>query len=335
MRHNVALIDDIFDLSPIMIWNIGQDGKVIDVNQAVCEDMGMTADDIIGKSMFHLFPLDAHKFCSDYEKIMQSGIPILKSNELCHRNNGVERWSICNKLPLRDGTGNVIGVTILAVDITEQKIAEATIKRNEQTLKRANDIFKIEGRISREMMDGDVDLDYTLMDIGKTLELNSIFVYKCNGVIKLTASWVKADKWCFPMLVDGQEDTESVNRWIQSAKPLWCKADKLPKEVIAVIGDEARSGIGTAAIVPVSVSGEPWGMVGFGTANGRYWTDEEMEALYGLGSLLAMLANSVIENQELMTKIDSTFSELNLFLGKIESPANKPEKEKSVAYANQ
>lgn len=67
--------------------------------------------EIIGKDDFQLVPERlAENFRRDDEEVMQSGQPKLNIVELFFNDQGVPDWFITNKLPLRDESGEVIGL---------------------------------------------------------------------------------------------------------------------------------------------------------------------------------------------------------------------------------
>ena len=74
---------------------------------------------------------------------------------------------------------------------------------------------------------------------------------------------------------------------------------------------------GTAVLVPIAFPDDTLCVVGFGTSNGRYWSQEEIEALYGLGRLIALLVKASQRNQEILSRMTSKFSEISSILNAV------------------
>ena len=94
--------------------------------------------DIIGKTDFDLYPKElADGFFADDQSVMQSGMPVLNREEFILDENGLKRWLLTSKLPLRDIDGRIIGLVGIGRDITERKQAEQEIKHKSEELQKA------------------------------------------------------------------------------------------------------------------------------------------------------------------------------------------------------
>ncbi|GEM_PF-666476 len=95
--------------------------------------------DIIGKTDFDLYPKElADGFFADDQSVMQSGMPVLNREEFILDENGLKRWLLTSKLPLRDIDGRIIGLVGIGRDITERKQAEQEIKHKSEELQKLN-----------------------------------------------------------------------------------------------------------------------------------------------------------------------------------------------------
>lgn len=78
----------------------------------------------LGKTVFDYFkPELAEQFMADDREILQNGATIINREELIASENGMERWLLTTKVPLKDIGGNIIGLLGISRDITEQKRA--------------------------------------------------------------------------------------------------------------------------------------------------------------------------------------------------------------------
>ncbi|MCG2786232.1 MAG: PAS domain S-box protein [Anaerolineae bacterium] len=89
---------------------------------------GKTADDVIGKSDFDLYPPElASQYWADDENVIETGIPILNREELGRDSKGNQVWVMTTKVPLRDKKGQIQGLVGIGRDITEYKQTEESL----------------------------------------------------------------------------------------------------------------------------------------------------------------------------------------------------------------
>jgi len=315
--------EEMFDSAPVMIWHLTTDGRVVRANKAACEDLGLDREEIEGKSIHNLFPLNGYKFCRDYETIAQTGKPVLGSVERYYTKGGSERWSVCNKIPVMDPDGKVTGIAVFATDITGHKETEEELKKSRRSLEKANEILALHAELVDKILDstGDIDVDALLADICQRLSLNSMFLYRCSDDIELVGAWTQ-DGWEFREQVSPDStDFGILHAWMSQNEFAWGHVSRMPKGLLFGFDDTTIKRIGTLVMTPILMAGQPWGIAGFGTVNGRYWTQKELEALQNLGKLVAILA----KNQ----KMKSAFEEhIELKISEIKQISNA-----MVAYA--
>ncbi len=102
-------------------------------NAAFLNDTGGNEHSIIGKTDFDISDeATAKKSRAEDEQIMKSGRPLLDF-EIVQRTHGDgKKWVSVSKLPLRDDGGSIIGVLGIFHDLTEQKIAEDSLRVSEE-----------------------------------------------------------------------------------------------------------------------------------------------------------------------------------------------------------
>jgi len=125
-----AILDNI----PHFAWIKDLDGKYQMVNESFSRFYKLRVEDIIGKTDFDLCPYD---LAIDYME---------KDKEVCRQGKALrffeieetlfgKRYSETHKTPVINENGEVIGITGISRDITEQKIAEQALLESEEKFK--------------------------------------------------------------------------------------------------------------------------------------------------------------------------------------------------------
>lgn len=112
-------------------------GRFVIVNPATARYLGVDSlEDAIGKTDADFFaPEVAARFMAEEQAIFQTGQPVINMECQMVGNDGVERFLLGMKIPLRDTAGHIVGLVGVDRDITE-------LKRAQQALEQANALLE-------------------------------------------------------------------------------------------------------------------------------------------------------------------------------------------------
>lgn len=119
----------IFDSVPAMIWYKDKDNRILRANKAAAGSMGLRVEEVEGKSTHDLYPEEATRYYQADLKVMKTGQPTHGIIEPYRIASGEKRWVRTDKIPYRDGNGDIIGVIVFSVDITERVRAEEALQK--------------------------------------------------------------------------------------------------------------------------------------------------------------------------------------------------------------
>ncbi|MDD1621205.1 MAG: PAS domain S-box protein [Methylococcaceae bacterium] len=119
----LSLLEAIADCSNDAIFAKDIEGRFILFNRAAANLVGKSADEVLGKDEYAVFPTDLAK------ELMEIGHSVIAENRIHTQEEilrvpGGERVCLTTKGPLRDANGRVIGLFGICRDITERKQAE-------------------------------------------------------------------------------------------------------------------------------------------------------------------------------------------------------------------
>ncbi len=117
----------LFESAADMIYMIDKNNKVVSANKAAVRLFGKGSKEIIGKSIFNLFPEEiATCYSKNLKKVLKTGKPGFYEANM--KVGGRESWISVNLSPVRDPKGRIMAVMGVTRDITEQKKGERQIK---------------------------------------------------------------------------------------------------------------------------------------------------------------------------------------------------------------
>jgi len=136
LREERNLLRTILDNAADFIFVKDRQGRFVLMNQAGLERIGAREDDLIGQTADAYYDAEkAAAFNKTDRIVLETGQALLNQEVHTIREDGSERWTSTNKVPLRNADGDIIGIVGIARDITELKLIQ-------QDLQRANDALE-------------------------------------------------------------------------------------------------------------------------------------------------------------------------------------------------
>jgi PAS domain S-box-containing protein len=118
----------LFDFIPVMLCFKDTENNVLRVNKRLAEYFGKSVEEVEGKSFREIYPHEASGFYKDDLEIIHSGAAKLGIIEAVRGPKGQELWLQKDKIPVCDQDGKIVGIVVMAQDITERKQAEESLR---------------------------------------------------------------------------------------------------------------------------------------------------------------------------------------------------------------
>jgi PAS domain S-box-containing protein len=147
--HRIELADElrrqreeqeiILDTMPAMVWYKDRHNQILRANRPAAEAINRTKAELVGVSTYDLYPDEAEAYHRDDLEVIESGQPKLGIIEQMQTASGEKWWVRTDKIPYRNEQGEIVGVIVFAIDITDRKLAEDALERARLELERRVD----------------------------------------------------------------------------------------------------------------------------------------------------------------------------------------------------
>src|SRR5215813_12227435 len=134
----------IYDTAPVGLAYLTTDCRYVQINQRLTEICGISVADHIGRSVRETVPQVAEQVERLIQTIVETGEPIMGvevRGQRVDKLNADHVW-ITNWHPSKNSDGKVVGVNVVAEDITERKRAEAVISTSQKALRESEARFR-------------------------------------------------------------------------------------------------------------------------------------------------------------------------------------------------
>jgi PAS domain S-box-containing protein len=123
----------IYDTAPIGLACLSPDCRYLQINQRLTEICGISVEDHLGRSVRDCVPALAGAVEDIVRSIMDTGEPVTGIEVAGQRADQTdERFWITYWHPLRNPSGEIVGINVAAEEITERKRAQAALQASER-----------------------------------------------------------------------------------------------------------------------------------------------------------------------------------------------------------
>ena len=122
-----SLLRTLIDSLPEQVYIKDTEGRYVLNNIAHVRALGAASpEEVTGKSDFDFYPKElAERYRADEQEIIRSDLPLVDKEEPSENEEGNRSWHSITKVPLRDGSGEMVGLVGVTRDVTEHKEAES------------------------------------------------------------------------------------------------------------------------------------------------------------------------------------------------------------------
>nr|WP_286177869.1 response regulator [Rhodopirellula sp. JC639] len=152
IRESEALYSSLVESMPMQVVRKDLKGRVVFGNQLYCESMGMTLDEVLGKTDFDLFPKDlAKKYRQDDRRIVKAG-KAFNYVEAHEKSDGQRIYVETFKGPVHDAAGNISGIQIMFWDVTQRHLAEQQVREAKEIAEAAKEMAEQANQAKSEFL---------------------------------------------------------------------------------------------------------------------------------------------------------------------------------------
>ncbi len=144
LQKEKNLLRTIIDNLPNTIYMKDTKLRKLISNPADLKVIGKTADEVLGKTDFDVFPYEMAKDMFDLDNsVIKSGKPIINRESSFVSDDGRVHQLLISKIPLRDNDGVIQGLVGIGQDISDRKLIEKKIRMQEEKLKLIIDLLPV------------------------------------------------------------------------------------------------------------------------------------------------------------------------------------------------
>jgi PAS domain S-box-containing protein len=133
LRRSLGELEAIYRTAPVGLAVFDTDYRFVHINDRLAEMDGIPVEDHIGRRVRDVVPSIADATDSVFHTVLETGKPVLavEITGETPAQPGLARTWLASWHPIRDAEDKIIGVNVVAEEITERKRAEATLAERE------------------------------------------------------------------------------------------------------------------------------------------------------------------------------------------------------------
>jgi|SRR5215475_9086485 PAS domain S-box-containing protein len=174
----------IYDTAPVGLAYLTTDFRYVQINQRLTEICGISIADHIGRTVRETVPQVAEQVEKLIQTIVETGRPVTGvevRGQRVDKLNADHVW-ITNWHPSKNSEGKVVGVNVVAEDITERKRAEAVLAASQKALRESEARF-------RELADSISQFAWTADNSGQRYWFNKRWLDYTGTTLEEVQGW--------------------------------------------------------------------------------------------------------------------------------------------------
>ncbi|MFN8360985.1 MAG: PAS domain S-box protein [Candidatus Kapaibacterium sp.] len=169
------------------VMHVNNDDVILFVNQRLCEMLGYTAEELVGKVGKELFFSAEDRHIIDEKNALRLHNVSDKYQIQIRKKSGEVMWAEISGAPRHDHTGAIIGSIGIITDITEQKLADENLANMHALFQKTFHANPDASILTRQP-------DRTILDVNSAFE--NVFGYRREDVIGISV--ISLDLWVSP-----------------------------------------------------------------------------------------------------------------------------------------
>ena len=293
LQESQQFLQTVLDTIPLAVFWKNRESVYLGCNQQFAKTLGLpSTTESIGKTDLDICQeeVEANGYCAMDRRLMQTGEAILWIEETLTLPNGKTIFVETNKSPLRDCSGNIIGLVGTFQDITYRKEAEA---RLQQQAKQERLLGAITKRM-RSSLNLDEILNSTVEEIHQLLQSDRTLVYQIfpegTGAVIAESVSPNTSKLLDILFPDEVFPQENYDRYIQGrVYALNDSEDENESILPCLVEFLAEIQVRAKLVVPIIQNHTLWGLLIVHQCDRpRQWQEWEINLLKQIANQLAI-----------------------------------------------
>ncbi|HZF68124.1 MAG TPA: PAS domain S-box protein [Gemmatirosa sp.] len=162
LRASYAELEAVYQAAPVGLCVLDRELRWVRINERLAEINGFPAAAHIGRRVRDLLPEIGAQAESVLQRVLDTGEPLLDQELVGETASqpGVQRTWVEQWLPIHDGSGAVVGISVVAEEVTARRQADAERERllaaEQRSAERARRLQAVTAALSRALTAGDV-----------------------------------------------------------------------------------------------------------------------------------------------------------------------------------